>query len=707
MGPPGFALEGGGESLVFLTREPGAPHLVYWGPRLADPDAAVALADRPLAPAMLDAGETLSWLPEAGQGFTGHPAILGHREGRDLITRMEISGVVAATRSARVTMVDERAGVEVVLRLALDGATGVLTSRAAIRNTGAAPLTLEWLAAGAVPSPHAEIMSFGGRWAREFTTARQTLAGGLLVNENRTGRTSHHAPPFVIAGEAGFGEARGEVFAAHLAWSGNHRILAERLRDGRLQIQAGEALSPGEIVLGVGETYETPALYLARSDLGLNGLSDRLHPFVRDTVMGGRLRGKPRPVHCNTWEAVYFDHDPARLEALADQAAAVGAERFVLDDGWFAGRANDRAGLGDWWPDPVKYPRGLGPLIGHVRALGMSFGLWVEPEMVNADSDLFRAHPDWILGEPGRDQPLGRGQYVLDLTRPEVSETIFQQIDALLRAHPIAYLKWDMNRDLTHAVSDGRAAVHRQTMAVYALIDRVRAAHPAVEIESCASGGGRADYEILRRTDRIWTSDCNDSVERQHIQRAFSIFFPPEIMGAHVGPAKSHTTARTASMRFAAFTALVGHMGIEADLGALGERDTGRLAAAIAVHKRLRPWLHAARTRRLEHPDAGLLATAMIAGTRALILAAQVATPMSATPRPLRVSGLAPGAWTIREIDPPRRERRTAAGSGFLARGEPVATSAAALAHAGLPLPILHAGQIVAWEAEAVAPEGG
>ena len=265
--------------------------------------------------------------------------------------------------------------------------------------------------------------------------------------------------------------------------------------------------------------------------------SDRLHPFVRHAILGDRLRAKPRPVHFNTWEAVYFDHDHTRLRDLAELAARVGAERFVLDDGWFRGRTFDHAGLGDWTADPLRYPQGLDPLIRHVRELGMEFGLWVEPEMVNADSDLFRAHPDWVLGAVGRKQPLGRDQYVLDLTRPEAWAEIYRQLDVLLAGHDIAYLKWDMNRDLTHAVSAGRAATHRQTLAVYGLIDALRAAHPHVEIESCASGGARADYEILRRTERIWPSDCIDPIERQAIQRAFSIFFPPEVSGGARGRA--------------------------------------------------------------------------------------------------------------------------------------------------------------------------
>jgi alpha-galactosidase len=704
----GFRLDGGGESLVFLVGSAGAPMLAYWGPDLgpADPIADLArLSDRAIPHGGLDEGEALNWLPEAGHGFTGHPGLIARRGETELVSQMSVRAVSLDGAAAWVRMSDELAGIEVTLGLMLDPATGVLTSRSTLRNLDPGPLAVEWLAAGAFASPHAELMLFDGRWAREFAPVRQTLATGLAVKENRTGRTSHHAPPFMIAGEPGFGEAAGETFALHLAWSGDHRMFAERLRDGRVQLQAGELLHPGEMVLGEGETYETPALYAARSAAGLNGLSDRLHPFVRETILGGRLKGRPRPVHYNTWEAVYFDHDVERLKHLADLAAEVGIERFVLDDGWFLGRNDDTTSLGDWRVDPVKYPQGLGSLIDHVRGLGMEFGLWVEPEMANARSELLSVHPDWALGIEGRRQPLGRGQYVLDLTRPEVSESVFDQIDALLAAHPIGYLKWDMNRDLTHAVSGGRAAVHRQTLAVYALVDRLRAAHPAVEIESCASGGGRADYEILRRTDRIWTSDCNDPIERAAIQRAFSIFFPPEVMGAHVGPETAHTTGRATTLKMRAFTAFLGHMGVEADLSGFSPGRRAELAEAIAQHKALRGLLHSGRTVRLVHPDPGLLAQAVVGPDQAVVVAAQVETPRTSGPAPLRLLGLdAEASWRLRQLNLPRRPPSAMKHVPALTRGETLTAGGAMLAHAGLPLPLLRAGDIAVFLLERVGP---
>lgn len=703
----GFRLDGGGESLVFLVPDAGAPELAYWGLELgpADPIPDLArLAERAVPQGALDRGEALNWVPEAGQGFTGHPGLIARRGECELISQMAVREVDGDGATARVRLADDLAGIELALTLALDAATGVLTSRAALRNLGDGPLAVEWLAAGALASPHAELMLFDGRWAREFIPVRQTLTSGLVVKENRTGRTSHHAPPFMIAGEPGFGEAAGEAFALHLAWSGDHRMFAERLRDGRVQIQAGELLRPGEVVLAPGEAYQTPQLYIARSAAGLNGLSDRLHPFVRETILGGRLKARPRPVHYNTWEAVYFDHDLGRLKGLADLAAEVGIERFVLDDGWFKGRDDDTTSLGDWRVDPRKYPDGLTPLIDHVRSLGMEFGLWVEPEMANTDSDLIRAHPDWILGAPGRRQPLGRGQYVLDLTRPAVSEAIVAQLDALLAAHPIAYLKWDMNRDLTHAVSGGQASTHRQTLAVYALIDRLRAAHPGVEIESCASGGGRADYEILKRTDRIWTSDCNDPIERAQIQRAFSIVFPPEVMGAHVGPETAHTTGRTTTLKLRALTALAGHMGVEADLSAFTPGRRAELAEAIALHKDLRGLLHSGRTVRLAHPDPGLLAQLVADGERAVVIAIQAETPRTAAPAPLRLLGLDPAAgYALRQLNPPRHPSGAMKRVPPLTRGETLRANGAILAHAGVALPVLRAGEIAVFLLERVS----
>jgi alpha-galactosidase len=329
----------------------------------------------------------------------------------------------------------------------------------------------------------------------------------------------------------------------------------------------------------------------------------------------------------NTWEAVYFQHDTARLQDLATAAAA----------------------LGDWTVSHEVYPDGLAPLIDHVRSLGMEFGIWVEPEMVNPDSDLYRAHPDWTLTTPGYDPVMGRHQLVLDLGRPEAFEHVLGQLDALLRDHDIAYVKWDMNRDHVQASgADGAAGTHAQTLAVHRLLDELGRRHPSVEIESCASGGGRLDLEILRRTKRVWTSDCNDPLERQTIQRGASMLIPPEVMGAHIGPPQSHTTARTHSLSFRAITALFGHLGVEWNVLSLTDRERDRLAHFIALHQRFRPLLHGGDVVRFDpefngaDPSSHAHGVYALDRTEALVAITQLRTGMSLTPPVLRLPDLLP-----------------------------------------------------------------
>ena len=331
----------------------------------------------------------------------------------------------------------------------------------------------------------------------------------------------------MVAGVPGFGFGHGEVFGVHVAWSGNtvHRVErvpsglgmvpgqpaatgngnqsgpGGRVLAGVTTIGGGELLLPGEITLAAGESYTTPWVYLAAGRDGLDSLSAQFHGYLRAQPAHPR---SPRPVNLNVWEAVYFRHDFA---TLADTAARIGVERYVLDDGWFTGRRDDRAGLGDWQVDEAVWPGGLHRLVDYVRDRGLQFGLWIEPEMVNPDSDLYRAHPDWILSTGQRVPPLERHQLVLDLSRPEVSGYLFDQITVLLSEYPISCIKWDCNRDLIDAGSVPRAgapAAHDQAVAVYALLDRLRERHPAVEWESCAAGGGRVDLAMLGRVQRIW-----------------------------------------------------------------------------------------------------------------------------------------------------------------------------------------------------------
>ncbi|WP_299617592.1 alpha-galactosidase, partial [Pelagibius sp.] len=646
-------LDGADCSLLLDCRGPGIPLCLHWGAALApdvDPEAlAKATASRLRQNAVLDRPPPLSLMPEAGLGFFGAPGLEGHRNQCDWATAFELQGVEEGDHHLLVKLADPQAGLSLDLEIDLHRHSGVISRRTLLTNRGSGPYALTWLAAAAfaLPEEADEALLLHGAWSAEFGTRRVALGAGQIARENRRGRTSHASFPGCIVGRQGFDDLQGEVYGFHLGWGGNHRLLFDHQPDAGRQVQLGELLVPGEIVLQQGESYRSPWVHAAWSPAGLNDLSQRFHAFLREEILPQGVAGRPRPVHYNTWEAIYFDHDEAKLLALAEQAAALGVERFVLDDGWFPGRSNAEAGLGDWRVDPAKYPQGLGPLIAKVRDLGMDFGLWVEPEMVNPDSDLYRQHPDWVLQLPGRERPTGRHQLVLDLTRPEVADHLFQWLDRLLADHAIAYLKWDHNRDLAPAGdAAGRPAARRQTLALYALLDRLRAAHPEVEIESCASGGGRADYEVLRRTERIWTSDNNDALARQTIQRGASLFFPLEVMGAHVGPAVSHTAGRRFSLDFRAGTALFGHFGLEFDLAELSAAEQESLKHWIALYKRFRPLLHFGRLFRLPFMGAQGQAWLSVAEDRSVGLAGLVCLDPPAMPRatPLRLPGLDPAA---------------------------------------------------------------
>ncbi len=601
-------------------------------------------------------------MPEHGIGFYGQPAILGARGSLDWTTQFQCVDVAVEADAVRVTCVDEPAALELRLELAIDPKSDVLRRCATITNTGSADYDVRWLASGAFALPEAcdEILSFHGGWAAEFQSRRVPVDVGVWLRENRRGKTSRDCFPGLVAGGRGFDEDRGPVYGFHLGWSGNNRMLVEVQEDGRRQVQLGELLFPGEVVLAPGESYTNPWVY-ATAPAGLGDLSHQFHGFARSEILPARVAEKPRPVHLNTWEAVYFDHDVERLKSLATMAAELGVERYVLDDGWFVGRNDDTAGLGDWDVDPAKYPNGLEPLIRHVNSIGMEFGIWVEPEMVNPQSVLCRAHPDWVLGVPARPRLEQRGQLVLDLTRPEVAAFVYERLDGLLSAHAIDYLKWDHNRDLAPAGDQhGRPAARRQTLAFYALLDRLREAHPGVEIESCAGGGGRIDYEVLRRTERVWVSDNNDAIARQAIQRDCSLFVPLEVMGTHVGASPDHTTGRTLPIGFRAHTAMFGHMGLEFDITVLSEAERTELRQCIEAYKQHRRLLHTGRLYRLSHGPGGDTDTAVVATDRseALVLVQQIGALPHSSPAPVRIPGLDPSARYRVTLVPPLTQRQ-------------------------------------------------
>ncbi|MFD0661047.1 alpha-galactosidase [Thermocatellispora tengchongensis] len=694
-GADGFVhLEASGVGLVLDCRGARLPRVLHWGralPHATDADlTALALASLPATvPNSLDTPASVTMVPEPATGWFGLPGLLGHRDGRHWSPLFATEHVAVHDRGAEggevvVLASDAVCGLSLELRLDLT-ASGVLRMRAVLRNTASGWYTLDGLVmALPVPSEATELLDFTGRWSRERTPQRRAFSAAAHVRDGRRGRTGSDASFILVAGEKGFGFRSGQVWGVHVGWSGNHRTYAERLPTGESVIGGGELLRSGEVRLAPGASYETPWVYAVHGD-GLDEMAARFHRQVRSGHAG------PRPVIVNTWEAVYFDHDLGRLKALVDAAAEVGAERFVLDDGWFRGRRDDRAGLGDWYVDEVRWPEGLHPLVEHVRARGMDFGLWVEPEMVNPDSDLARAHPDWIVGAMGRRPPPIRHQQALDLRRPEAYQYILERLDALVSEYRIAFLKWDHNRDLIDA------DVHGQTTAVYRLMDELRARHPGLEIESCSSGGARVDLGILARTDRVWASDCIDGLERQAIQRWTALLLPPELIGSHVGAARSHTTGRTQSLALRAGTALFGHFGIEWDLTTATDEERTELRRWVELYKRMRGWLHRGVVVRADHPDPALWVHGIVSAERDQALFSVVAMTTGARTQPgrVRIPGLDPHRrYHVHPLAPGDKPGTTAlTPNPWLAEG--VVVTGEVLAEVGLSAPPLHPEQLL------------
>jgi alpha-galactosidase len=586
----------------------------------------------------------------------------------------------------------------------------VLWTSLAAENAGTEPVPLDLADLRVLlplPSRATEVLDLTGRWCRERSPQRRELADGTLVRASRRGRTGHDATLLLTVGTPGFGFRSGEVWATHVAWSGNHEHLVERLPEGagphRAVLGGGELLEPGEVRLAPGERHRSPEVVFVHSSDGLDGLSARLHRAQRARTPDRARR--PRPLVLNTWEAVYFDHRLERLVELADVAAEVGVERFVLDDGWFGGRRDDRRGLGDWWVSPQVWPQGLGPLVSHVKGLGMEFGLWFEPEMVNADSDLVREHPEWVLGPRAGHPREWRHQQVLDLANPDAAQHVEKHVGRLVDELGVDFVKWDHNRDLHEAVrSDAgghdRPAVHAQTVALYALLDRLRAAHPGLEIETCASGGGRVDLGVLARTDRVWTSDCNDALERAQIQRWTSLLVPAEVMGTHVGPATAHTTHRTLDLSFRMLVALQGHAGLEWDITTCTPDEREALARWAGLYRELRPLLHHGDLVRADLPEeSGLLVTGTVAadGAEAAYTVLCTHTGPAAVPGPVRLPGLDPARTYAVRVRPeaglPRTVQVAPPAWWEQALDGRLRLSGALLSQVGLPMPVLAPAQ--------------
>ena len=461
-----------------------------------------------------------------------------------------------------------------------------------VENTGSAPISFERLFSAGFSLPGMDPYTFentNGAWGGEFLPCRTVLEGGNLVYESHRGASNHNQSPYFIA-HRGATETRGAVYFGSLAYSGNFKVIAGRDLYGITRVSLGMNDFDFSHTLEPGAHLETPPVYCGKTE-GLGEMSRQMNRFCLEHLLPSRFRAETLPVLYNSWEATEFNVNVADQTRLAEIAAGIGVELFVMDDGWFGARNNDRAGLGDWFVNPAKFTGGLDELIGNVNALGMDFGLWVEPEMVNPDSDLYRAHPDWTYHFPHRHADELRHQLVLNMTRSDVQAYILDCMDRLLTDHNIRYIKWDMNRPFSQVgaenLADPKMYSYLHTMAVYRIVDELKRRHPAVQFESCASGGGRCDLGAISHFDQVWTSDNTDGIDRMTIQKGYSMLHPIKTMRAWVTDIAGINKPCSLDFRF--HIAMQGALGLGGNLEKYSPEELEICRRNVALYKEIRP----------------------------------------------------------------------------------------------------------------------
>ncbi|MDX3835350.1 alpha-galactosidase [Streptomyces europaeiscabiei] len=627
-----------------LTDNDELLHL-HWGPRiaLADAEELAARQELPYWPfeAPVDGHE--EYPVEGGPRFTRPALSVRTQERRG--TEWAFREYEADGDELRLRFTDDGLGITLHYRLRED----VIERWVTLVNDGpAVELLRADSATWTLPSRAEEtwrLSQLHGRWAAESRLVRGDLTYGEKVIGSRRGHTGHQHLPWVAL-DTDATEERGEVYGCALGWSGSWRIAVAQLADARVQITGGAGYDEsGLLRLDTGETFTTPVFAGLWCDGGLGGASRAWHAYQRTYIIPDA--DQDRPVLFNSWEATEFDISEEQQETLARRAAAIGVELFVVDDGWFGARTSDRAGLGDWTPNPDRFPKGLEPLADYVHALGMQFGIWVEPEMVNPDSELYRAHPEWAQFQPGRKRTELRNQLVLNLAREDVQEYLWERLDALLSSAPIDYVKWDFNRCFTDAGWPGEPYPQKlwveHVHAFYALLDRLRAAHPGVAFESCSGGGGRIDLGVMARTDQVWTSDNTDPLDRLAIQHGFSQIHPARTMAAWVTDSPNNQlNGRVSSLRFRFVSAMAGVLGVGGDLTEWTEEELAEAGKWVGLYKEIRPVVQRGDLYRLRPPTGGLSAVQYVHGDEVVVLAWLQAQQYGEPQAPLRLRGLDP-----------------------------------------------------------------
>jgi len=609
-----FRIDAGGVTYAMGIDPDGVLQTLYWGAELASDDVPGVASPAPER-SSFDPRGALTPQEYAGWGgaMTATPALkIRFADGnRDVVLRYDSYRIADGALS--IVLRDAQAGVNVLLRYTADSSTGIIGRSAHIENASQQPLVVDSAAAATWNLPRGSDYSLRyltGTWAGEWHLQTRAIAPGATVLESRRGSTGDENNPWFAIGRGNdWNEQHGDVWFGALAWSGSWSIRVDQDILGQVRVVGG--FNPFDFAyrLKPGEALDTPVFYAGFTGKGIGEASRLLHRFELDRILPSGVATALRPVLYNSWEATEFKVDEAGQAKLAEKAAALGVERFVMDDGWFGARDSDHAGLGDWVVNRRKFPNGLKPLVDKVHGLGMSFGLWVEPEMVNADSDLYRAHPDWVLHFAGRQRSEGRHQMVLNLAREDVRAHVLEVLDRLLTENDIQFLKWDYNRNWSEpgwpdmSPDDQQKVYVAYVRNLYDIIRQLRARHPHVEIESCSGGGARVDLGIMALTDEVWPSDNTDPSDRLSIQDGFSHAYAPATMMAWVTGSPNWVNHRVSSLDFRFLSAMQGGLGIGANLMEWSAAESHTARRYIAEYKQIRATVQRGSLYRLISPQ--------------------------------------------------------------------------------------------------------
>ncbi len=699
-----FRLDGAGVTYAMGVDDKGYLQPLYWGASLAAGDPLVATdpvkTGEPVfvkAPGELSgfdpAGSvTPQEYPGQGEGLVNDPGIktVFADGNRDLVLKYRSHSVHGETLI--VELADIRRPLTVTLRYTIDPETGVLARSASVRNGDNRAVRVDQIASAVFTLPVGDdyrLHYLTGRYAAEWQKKDVAITPALTVLESRRGSTGHGNNPYFAIGKQGVtSEVNGPVWFGALAWSGSFRISVGQDNLGRIRVMGGYNPYDFSWTLKPGETLDTPIFYAGYSNAGMGGASRTFHNFEVAHIIPGGAKSKPRPVVYNSWEATAFDVTEVGQEALAEKAAKIGVERFVVDDGWFGARNSDKAGLGDWTVNRTKFPNGMKPLIDKVHSLGMDFGLWVEPEMVNVDSDLYRAHPDWVLNYTDRPRTEGRNQLVLNFARKDVRDHLLGVLDKLVGENDIAFLKWDYNRNWSEPGWPGAPVQDQQRVYVdyvrnlYHILSELRRRHPKLEIQGCSGGGGRVDLGILGLTDEVWPSDNTDPADRLMIQDGFTQAYPAAVMMAWVTDSPNWANTRATSLDYRFLSSMQGGLGIGANLDKWQQEDFTTAAKWVAAYKTIRQTVQRGQLYRIDPPstDNATSATMFVAQDRRQAVMFQMlhSSMWRDNPTPNHPQGL----------DPSAIYRVSILGGGVLPEGVPARASGAYWMERGLRAPL-------------------